>query len=333
MIEFENTFIRGISTCVPSKETTVDTNFLKKSKKEIENIIKTTGIKKLRMVNKEINSSDLCIESSESLFHFLDFDRIEIDALIFVSQTRDYIMPQTSNLIRRKLNLRKDVICYDLPLGCTGFVQGLFQAKVLLQNKKINNVLLLCGDTITKYINNDDHSTRSVFGDASSSSIISFSEKTEKSFFDIQTVDDNHSCLIMNKIKHGDTVFNSRNLSMDGFEVFKFVIKYVPKSILSNLKYIGITIDELENVIFHQANKFIVETLNKKIKIEPNKSPVVLDSFGNTGSCSIPLVITEKMVNSKKCFMSSFGVGLSYANCFVDLSSSKILKTKYSKNG
>ena len=81
------------------------------------------------------------------------------------------------------------------------------------------------------------------------------------------------------------------------------------------------------------SNKFIVETLNKKIKIEPNKSPVVLDSFGNTGSCSIPLVITEKMVNSKKCFMSSFGVGLSYANCFVDLSSSKILKTKYSKNG
>lgn len=333
MIEFENTFIKGISTCVPSKETTVDINFLKKSKKEIESIIKTTGVKKLRMVNEETNSSDLCLESSESLFKFLDFDRSKIDALVFVSQTRDYIMPQTSNLIRKKLNLRNDVICYDLPLGCTGFVQGLFQSKLLLQNNKINNVLLICGDTITKYLDNDDHSTKSVFGDASSSSIISFGGKNEKSFFDIQTVNDNHSCLIMNKIKHGDTVFKSSNLTMDGFEVFKFVIKYVPKSILSNMKYIGITIEELSYVIFHQANKFIVETLNKKIKINPNKSPVVIDGFGNTGSCSIPLVITEKMINHKKCFMSSFGVGLSYANCLVDLSNTKILKTKYSKNG
>ena len=89
MIEFENTYIRGIATCVPSKETVVDANFLKKSKIETENIIKTTGVKKLRMVAKKTNSSDLGIESSESLFQFLNFDRLKIDALIFVSQTID----------------------------------------------------------------------------------------------------------------------------------------------------------------------------------------------------------------------------------------------------
>ena len=331
MIEFNNTQIIGISTCVPSETTDIDTTYIKKTEKEIESIVKTTGINKIRKVKKEINSSDLCIQSCESLFQFLNFDRLKIDSIIFVSQTRDYIMPQTSNLLRKKLKLRNDVICYDLPLGCTGFVQGLFQSNILLQNDKINNVLLLCGDTITKFLDKDDHSTKSVFGDASSSCIVSKKNSKIRSFFDIKSVDDNHECLIMDKINFGDTVVNSKKLSMDGFEVLRFVMKYVPKSIISNLNYIGIDMNQVDNVIFHQANKFIVETLNKKIKINQQKSPIVVNGYGNTGSCSIPLVLTEKLITPKNCFLSSFGVGLSYANCFIDLSKTKILKTTYYK--
>jgi|MGYP006074798751 3-oxoacyl-[acyl-carrier-protein] synthase III len=327
MIEFKNTFIQGISTCVPSKQIKVDSGFLKKTPQEIKNIIKTTGISSLRRVDDETNSSDLCVISSKRLFDFLDFDKSKIDSVVFVSQTRDYIMPQTSNLIRKKLELKNDVVCFDLPIGCTGFIQGLFQSNLLLQNEKINNVLLLCGDTITKYLDENDHSTRSVFGDGGSSCIISSSNNPSKMFFDIQTVDDNYECLIMNKKNHGDSIVKSKSLSMDGFEVLKFVIKYVPKSIFLNLKYIKKTINTVETVIFHQANKFIVESLNKKLKINDDKSPIVVDGFGNTGSCSIPLVLTESKGIMKNCFLSSFGVGLSYANCYLDLTKTKILKT------
>ncbi len=319
MIEFNNIKILGISSCVPENLMDLKSIFKNESEIRLKKTAKVTGIETIRIASPDTNASDLCIQSAEHLFEKLNFDKKDIDAIVFVSQTRDYVMPQTSFVIRKKLGLSDDTICFDLPLGCTGFIQGLFQSSSLLQNKKIKNVLLLCGDTITKYLNEEDFSTKSVFGDAGSSSIISSRETKFTTFFDIKTVDESPDALMMKS----DTLF------MDGFEVFKFVSKYVPKSILANLKYLNQSFDDFENVIFHQANEFIIKNLNKTLKIDDTKSPIVLNGLGNTGSASIPLVLSEKFFNLKKghTFLCGFGVGLSYANCVVNLSDTKIFKT------
>ncbi len=319
MIEFNNIKILGISSCVPENLMDLKSIFKNESDVRLKKTAKVTGIDTIRMASSDTKASDLCISSAEHLIKKLNFDKQDIDAIVFVSQTRDYVMPQTSFLIRKKLGLKNDAICFDLPLGCTGFVQGLFQSSSLLQNKKIKNVLLLCGDTITQHLNEDDFATKSVFGDAGSSCIISSADTKFTTFFDIKSVDEGSESLMM----------KSDHLFMDGFEVFKFVSKYVSKSILANLKYLNQSFDDFENVIFHQANEFIIKNLNKTLKIDDTKSPIVLNGLGNTGSASIPLALSEKFFNQKKghMFLCGFGVGLSYANCVVNLSDTEIFKT------
>jgi len=319
MIEFNNIKILGISSCVPENLMDLKSIFKNESETRLKKTSKVTGIESIRIAGSDTTASDLCIKSAEHLFEKLNFDKNEIDSIVFVSQTRDYVMPQTSFVIRKKLGLNNDTICFDLPLGCTGFIQGLFQSYSLLQNKKIKNVLLLCGDTMTKYLNKEDFATRSVFGDGGSSCIISSTENKFATFFDIKSAEEKPDSLMM----------KSDKLFMDGFEVFKFVSKYVPRSIKENLKYLNQNFDDFENVIFHQANDFIIKFLNKALKIDETKSPTVLNGLGNTGPASIPLALTEKFFKVKKghTFLCGFGVGLSYANCVVNLSDTEILKT------
>ena len=168
--EFNNISISKIGTAVPKNSLDLMSLSDLGTERELKTIIKMTGISSVRVADDNITSSDLCIEAANNILK--DSENVEVDALIFVSQTRDYHLPQTSFIIQNRLKLRKDIFCLDMPMGCSGYINGLFQASLLLQIPNIKKVLLLAGDTSTKMINLKDRATRMVFGDGGSATVL-----------------------------------------------------------------------------------------------------------------------------------------------------------------
>ncbi len=290
--------------------------------------MKSTGISNTRYVDDNVSASDLCYHSANHIIEGLGIDRESIDGLIFVSQTRDFIMPQTSFILQDKLGLKKETICFDMPLGCTGYIQGLYQASLLINSGSCQKVLLLCGDALSKYIDEDDKSLKCLIGDAGSATLIE--KGTEKIYFNIKSDGSGKDHLIMNN-KHGDRIMNSDSVKMNGLEVFSFVLKNIPSIIKETLNDLNLSIERIDNFYFHQANSFINQYLNKSLKLAEAISPIVIDNFGNTGPSSIPLLITESKENDsnrKHVIMCGFGVGLSWGTCYSSLSNTKIFKTQ-----
>tara|TARA_Y100001954_G_C15693383_1_gene543999 strand:- start:17 stop:1081 length:1065 start_codon:yes stop_codon:yes gene_type:complete len=343
--KFNNSSISHIFCCIPKAKKNLY-NYSKDigiSEKEAEKIIKTTGIKEIRIASNE-TSLDLCFEAAKNLLAEISDEEIKkIDALIFVSQTRDYIIPQSANILQDKLNLKTDIICLDIPLGCSGFIYGLFQSNLLIQSG-CEKVLLLAGDVSTKMISKYDKTVSMVFGDAGSASLIN--NDNLKSFYDFGNDGSGYKDLIINdggfrnrysensnKIKEFDKgIMRARSdLYMDGLSIMNFAINRVPKSINKILKNNFLKIDDIELIFFHQANKFILDYLCKKMKFDSKKAPFLAEIYGNTGPTSIPLAISHFLIensfnNKKNVILSGFGVGLSWGSLLIDLS--KLIKTK-----
>lgn len=337
--------IRAISSCVPKTELDLHSLCENFGESEVNKIINTTGVKSIRQVDKNTTTSDLCYLSSKKILLDCKIKPNEIDGLIFVSQTGDYKMPQTSHILQHRLGLKEDTICFDLPIGCNGYIYGLFQASLLIQSSACKKVLVLCGDTTTKMINDKDRSLKMVFGDGGSSTLIEKGED-EMSFI-IYSDGEKYQDLI---IKSGgcrmpyseleneliiDVDGNARrnsDLYMDGMSIFNFAIKRVPLLIDEILQYNGWNKEDVDLFALHQANKFMIDYLRKKIKVNLDKMPVVVDGFGNTGPATIPILLTELLGNSNvlnynKVILCGFGVGLSWGALTCDLTKTNIIKT------
>ena len=158
-IDVNNITIKGISCCVPpNKIDNMDATELFKVE-ELEKFIKTTGIRFRRVTDKETTTSDLSYVAAENLISKLNIEKSEIDGIIFVSQTPDYIFPATSISLQDRLGLKKTTFAFDVNLGCTGYVYGLSIASAFLNSGDFENVLLLCGDTISKIVSEKDKSS------------------------------------------------------------------------------------------------------------------------------------------------------------------------------
>ena len=165
--------IKYISAVVPSNEIDLLTFSDIYGIKEVKKIIKSTGISKIRVAADSRTASDLCYEASQIILTRGDVSAAQIDGIIFVSQTPDYILPATSVVLQDRLGLPKESVAFDIPFGCSGYIYGLFQAAMLLNTNSCSNVLLLAGDVITPYINKGDRSVRMVFGDGGSATLLS----------------------------------------------------------------------------------------------------------------------------------------------------------------
>ena len=344
---FNNIEIRAIYSTVPQKKLVfkeLDNLF---GQHEIEKVTKVTGIRSVRIANSKTTASDLCAFSATKLLKELNICSSQIDGLIFVSQTRDYQLPQTSNVLQHRLDLPKSTVCFDLPLGCSGYVNGLLQASLLIK-AGCENVLVLAGDTTSKLINDKDRANRLVFGDAGSATLVS-KGKSEIGFA-IYNDGSGYNDLIIpaggyrlpisdeTKINHKDQDGNFRseeNLYMNGMNVFNFAISKVPKLIKEIVQQSPYeNLDKVDGFYLHQANKFMVDYLRKKLKLSQEKVPIEVDGYGNTGPSSIPLLLTllnereYNLANKKKSVLSGFGVGLSWAACYVNLENTKIIKTE-----
>jgi 3-oxoacyl-[acyl-carrier-protein] synthase-3 len=340
---FENISISGITTVVPKNVLNLETLGTEYGKEETRKIIATTGIKQIRIADSETTASDLCYHAAQSLIDQMQIVKDEIDGLIFVSQTNDYILPQTSTVLQNRLGLNENVFCLDIRLGCSGYVVGLFQASLLINGGACKNVLVLAGDTTSRIINPKDKSLRMVFGDAGSATLVT--SGSDEIGFEIHNKGSGFSELIIpaggfrkpissitsNEITDKDGNVRSENdLYMNGAEIFNFAINNVPTLIDDLLKIAKWSKTEVDLFLFHQANNFMVEYLKRKLKIITDKVPLGVENYGNTGPCSIPLLlsfITEKQFSSDKVIMCGFGVGLSWAGCYTNLAKTKIFKT------
>ena len=247
------------------------------NEKEAKKIIKTTGFSHIREADNE-TSKDLCLSAAKKLISKLSNDEInDIDVILFVSQSRDYIMPQTSGIIQNELGLKTNVVCKDIPLGCSGYVFGLMEALMFVKTG-MKNVLLLAGDTSTKLISSKDKSVRMVFGDGGSATLIKSIKSKYSVRFDYGTDGKGFKDLIIKSggmrnpcnsstakvVVHEPGISRSDNdLFMNGFSVMNFTIDRVPNSIkLLSERLNG----KINRYYLHQANRFMINYLVKKVK-------------------------------------------------------------------
>lgn len=340
-MKINNILISGISTVLPKKIIKVEDLTDDFGIDDIRKVIRATGIREFRIADDGVTSSDLCFKAADHLIKKLEIDKSSIDGLIFVSQTNDYLLPQTSNILQHRIGLSEKTYCLDIRLGCSGYVVGLIQAAMLINIGICSNVIVLAGDTTSKIINKKDKALRLIFGDAASATLVTKGQNTL--FFDIRNDGSGYKDLIVpagsfrnpsssltaQVKKDSDNNYRSDDdLFMDGTQIFNFAINKVPKMIDSLLNDYKLSYNHIGTFIFHQANEFMINYLAKKMKLDSRKVPINIKEVGNTGPASIPLTISSTSEGFRELvLMCGFGVGLSWACMITDLSNCKIFQT------
>lgn len=258
-----------------------------------------------------------------------DIRREDIDFVLFCTQSPDYFLPTSACLIQDRLGLRTNIGAIDFNLGCSGYVYGLAIAKGLITGRIAKNVLLLTAETYSKYLHPRDKGNRTIFGDASSASVISTDGFVEIGEFSLGTDGKGADNLIVRtgasrkKEAENDLSFyengnpvSSDYLYMDGTEIFTFTQKNVPIVVKDTLIKNGFEQSDIDLFVFHQANKYMLNFLRKKMKIEEEKFYCFMSEVGNTVSSSIPVALCEARRENKlkgKILLVGFGVGYSWA--------------------
>jgi len=311
----------------------IDISLLEKRIKKLE---KSTGIKERHIVSKNETALDLALRAGKKILK--NYDKNKIDFLILCNESPEYYLPPGACILQEKLGLRKDIGAFDYNLGCSGFIYGLAFAKSLITSNIATNILLITSETYSKYINPKDKANRTIFGDAATATIIERSEEEQIEEFILGTDGSGYKNLIVpnggvrnrfNPIAEeiDDGAGNTRtenNFYMNGAEVFNFTIKVVPKLFLDILKKNKTNLEDLDYVIFHQANKYINEYLRKKINIPKEKYCIDLLHTGNTVSNTIPIAIKNSLDNKiikkdDKVLLAGFGVGYSWGGTIIEI--------------
>ncbi|NLA47840.1 MAG: ketoacyl-ACP synthase III [Bacteroidales bacterium] len=339
LLSFEKVGISGIAAAVPNRIINNTEHDLYFPKEDIKEIVEKIGVKKRRFADENTCSSDLCYAAAERLIDDMEIDRIDIDLLVFISQTPDYRMPATSVLLQERLKLSTTTVTFDINLGCSAFLYGLTIAYSMLVSGGVKKALILDGETRSKVYSQKDRKTGFLFGDAGVAALIEKGEKFGKSWFSLNS-DGSRESLI--KIPAGgyrkmsscetvkekvvDDYGNIRSEEqgyMNGADVFNFVIREVPRDFYRLLEYSATERNTIDFYVFHQANSYINGFLAKKLKLPGEKIPATIEKFGNTSSVSIPLTIVselkDKLYGPKKLLLSGFGVGLTWGTAIVNV--------------
>ncbi len=343
--KIQNVALTGIAVAVPkTKKVNLENSFF--SNEDVEKFTATTGVSEFRTADNATTTSDLGFEAAQQLISEMNIDKNDIDVLIFVSQTPDYLnIPNTAPLLQNRLGLPKTCLAFDLPLGCSGFVYGLSTLASYMQNPAFNKGLLICGDTLSKIIGNEDKSATLLFGDAATATVLERVESSSEIHFNLGSDGSGYKAIIINDggarnpfnensltvVDYGDGIKrNQCELSLDGMDVFSFGITQAPKSVKELMAFANISTGAIDFAIFHQANKMMNEMIRKKLKFESEKVPYSLDKFGNTSSASIPVTMVTELKNQlrngeNKLLFSSFGVGLSWGSCYLTTANLTVL--------
>jgi 3-oxoacyl-[acyl-carrier-protein] synthase-3 len=325
----------GIAAAVPKeKESNRDYDRITEAERNL--LVKTTGITTRHVAPPGITTADLCQHAAEKLISELNWDKNEIDLLIFVSQSPDHFLPASAVILQNKLGLPKTTAAFDIMLGCSGYVYGLSVISSLISTGGFKKAILLTGDISTHGITPNDKSTWPLFGDAGTATAVEF-DSASKSFFNLQSDGSGANAIIIpdgglrnpisdktfvNEEVEKGVVRHRRNLWLNGLDVFNFSVREAPPNIATLMQFANINQEQIDYFVFHQANLLMDETIRKKLKIPAEKVPYSLGDFGNTSSASIPVTIVSQLKNQsltpKKWLISGFGVGLSWGSAIFE---------------
>lgn len=338
-ISFDGIGIKAISACVPPHivKTAEQVGFF--SEDQLSGFIATTGIEERRITEDGVTASDLCLQAAEKLFKEMEgiIAKEEIQCLLFISQTPDFRMPNTACIMQDKLGLKKEIFSLDINQACSGFVWGLITAYTMC-NSGFDNVLMLVGDTPSKFLSAKDTSTSLMFGDAGTAILINKDASYGKSYFSFNTDGSYRDVVFIPKggfrdmsspdgfVYEKDEEGNEKNkeqIHMDGLEVFSTSINVMTKDIRNLLEYAGMTVDDIDTVVLHQANRFMNKKISKKVGVDPAKEIDSIHKFGNTSCTSIPLNMAYNKGNfgvSDRLLFEAIGASFTWGSAIVNLS-------------
>lgn len=340
--------IAGLSACVPAPRYD-NLTYKWIPTREREKFVRVTGIRYRHIAPRNMTASALALQAARRLLDDMNVSPQEIGVLLFVSQSRDYYLPQTAALLHRDLGLAPDAFAADVSLGCSGYVYGLSLISALLEKTSAQYALLLVADISTRTTPYTDKTTFPLFGDAAAATLLKKNPDASPMMFSYGSDGHNYDAIIirhgmfrhgvsprsfrMKRVAHG--IYRHKlHLELDGARIMHFSITTVADSIKQFLQYSQSEPQHIDYFIFHQANKIIVETLARVLRIPMQKVPVNYNRYGNTSVASIPLCLVtelaEALSNGKKTLLlSGFGVGLSWGNALVKTSSIHVSKLEY----
>ncbi len=301
---------------------------------EVEKIDRNTGIRERRIAAPDQCASDLAVAAAEKLFASGVCRREEIDFLLFCTQTPDYFLPPTACLLQHRLGLPRNMGSFDFNLGSSGYIYGLGLAQALIDTGQASNVLFLTADTYSKLLHPRDRSVRTIFGDGATATWI----PREGPGGSIQgpyvygTDGEGGPNLIVaagafrtphsaeTSVETTDESGNIRSadhLYMSGMEIFAFTMRVVPRLVRDIMEKAALGWDDIDLVIFHQANRQMLEHLRRSIRIPEAKFHICVEQHGNTVSCTIPIALDDAMRKGRirdgsRVMLAGFGVGYSW---------------------
>lgn len=290
-----------------------------------EKIESKTGIAERRVANAGQCSSDLAVAAAEKLFAREVCQRGDIDFLLVCTQSPDYFLPTTACLLQERLKLPVTCGALDFNLGCSGFVYGLGMAKGLIESRQATNVLLVTAETYSKFIKPDDLTVRTLFGDAAAATLIRAVPASEGAdplgpfIYGTDGRGAKHLMVAAGGLRTpcGQAGPGTPTLTMNGPEIFAFTITAVPKAVNQLLAKAELTLDDIDLVVPHQANEYMLEHLRAKMQIPKEKFYVSMRDIGNTVSSTIPIALRraqqdERLRPGSRVLLVGFGVGLSW---------------------
>lgn len=291
----------------------------------INRLQKKLGIVSRHIASKNETALDLAFQACSKISKAT---LKEVDFLIYCTQSPEYLLPTTACILQNKLGLSSNCGALDYNLGCSGYVYGLAMAKSLIKGNIASNVLLVTSETYSKHIHRSDWANRAIFGDAATATIVREEDVAQILEFDFGTNGSGAKNLIL---KGGGGVsgfkqdFSEANsLYMNGPEVFKFTLDSVPITVEQCLIKNKKTIDDIDFVIFHQANAYMLKNLRKKIGVVEDKFYINVKSVGNTVSNTIPIALKDSidngLIKSGDCvLLCGFGVGYSWGTTIITI--------------
>src|ERR1035437_5663933 len=321
----DKAYIKAISYYLPGQIVTNEDLVKDFPEWTIEKVASKIGINKRHIALENETASDLATSAAEKLFNEHNIDRSTIDFILFCTQSPDYFLPTSACLIQNRLGLSTSCGALDFNLGCSGFVYGLSLAKGLIAGEIAKNILLLTAETYSKHIHPKDKGNRTIFGDAASATLVSTEGFASIENFSLGTDGRGAENLIVKKggmrqpeavndlsFDEGMNPVSSDYLFMNGSEIFNFTLEAVPVMVEDTLIKNSILKEEIDLFVFHQANKYMMNFLRKKIKIEEDKFYYYLENVGNTVSSTIPIALYEAQKEGLlkgNILIAGFGVG------------------------
>lgn len=327
-------FIKALDYFVPAGTLSNEALVAEFPEWSVEKIAAKVGIRSRHIAGAGETAADMAVCAAEKLFAETPELRERVDFVLFCTQSPDYFLPTSACVIQKRLGLSKTCGALDFSLGCSGYVYGLSLAKGLVCGGIAKNVLLLTGETYSKHLHPRDKGNRTIFGDGASATVVSGEGFAEILNFSLGTDGDGAGNLIVRtggmraRERVGDLTFDeggnpksSDFLFMNGSEIFEFTLDVVPPLVRDVLAKNGLTKEDLDLVVFHQANKYMLDYLRKKLKFDETRFFISMETTGNTVSSTIPIALCDARAQNRLCgnvLLAGFGVGYSWGGVVLD---------------